>query len=205
MLASLDRSRSFAADAVKDETLSTAFQQALLSDWDDMAPDEAGEVAARMSLQHGSGVFFLAQEAGNARTMVQLLALLYSSNADDWDRVAFAEPHLLDIFQDSLTKFLRSEAKDGHLVDPNTWRNATDRGGKLALYCTFFVPVIVEILRIIRSLTTDQFEKHKQTYFSAACQLVRVQSDEIRSLVQAILAAHIAPRIGVTVDLTDRS
>ena len=202
MLDSLNGSRSFAADAARDEVISTSFQQALLSDWNGIMPDESGEVAARTLLQHGSGVFFLAQEAGNARTMVQLLALLYlSDTTDDWDRVAFAEPHLLEIFQDSLSKFLQSEAKDGHLVDPNTWRNASERGGKLALYCTFFVPVIVEMLKIIRSLTTEQFEKHKQEFFSAACQLIRVQSDEIRSLVQDILAIHVAPRIGVTVDL----
>ena len=203
----LDSCRNVAASAVNDEVISTAFQEALLSDWGDgMAmPDESGEAVARLSLQHGSAVFFLAQEAAAAKTMVHLLALLYLSGSNEqdggWDRSSFAESRLFDLFDDVLHKFLVSEAQYGHLVDPNTWRNAGERGGKLALYCTFFVPVIVEMLKTIRLVTREQFATHKQKFFSAVCNLVRVQSDEIRSLVQEILAEQVAPLLGVEVEL----
>jgi hypothetical protein len=206
ILVCLDSARLTAASAVTDEFVSTAFQEALLSDWGDgmTMPDETVEAAARLSLQHGSAVFFLAQEAGATKAILHLLSLLYFSSTDeqagDWDRRNFAEPLLLDLFRDALRKFLASEAREGHLVDPNTWRNTGERGGKLALYCTFFVPVVVEILKIVRSMTPDQFCKHKQEFFPAACFLTRAQSDEIRTLVKDILMAQVGPMIGVQVD-----
>jgi hypothetical protein len=210
ILKCINSSRLIAADAVDDEVVATAFQEALLSDWADgkAMPDETLEASARLSLQQGSAIFFLAQEASAAKTMVHFLSLLYLSKGDEtlvgWNKASFAEPHLLEIFQDVLHKFLESEAKYGHLVDPNTWRNASERGGKHALYCTFFVPSIVEVLKLIRSVNSSQFSKHKQQFFSAVCNLIRVQSEEIRALVQQILAAQVAPMIGVEVDIGRR-
>ena len=124
----LNDSRLLAAGAVGDEDVSTAFQEALLSDWGDgvAMPDESGEATARLSLQHGSAVFFLAQESGATKTLVHLLASLYLSKSSD--QVDFAEPRLLEVFVDALDKFVDSEAKFGHLVDPNVWRTACCSG-----------------------------------------------------------------------------
>ena len=91
VLECLEASRHFASSAVKDEAISTAFQEALLSDWGDGMgmPDESGEATARLSLQHGSAVFFLAQEAGATKTLLHFLSALYL----DPVKATFAESH----------------------------------------------------------------------------------------------------------------
>jgi hypothetical protein len=204
LLKDLNRSRLFASSAVGDEDISMAFQEALLKDWGDgiQTPDEDTETTSRLSLLHGSAVFFLAQEAGATKAVVHLLsALFFSSEEDetDWNRVAFSEPHLISIMTEVLVKFLASEDEDGYLIDPNVWRNASESGGKLALYCTSFAAVTVDILTIIRSIRPAQFEKYKHEFFPILCALVRVQSEEIRQIVQDILTLHVAPFLGVKV------
>ena len=99
--------------------------------------------------------------------------------------------------EDILGKFLESEERDGHMVDLNVWRNVTESGGKVALYCTTFASVLVDVLNIIRSMRPDQFSKHKTVFFPAICALVRVDSYNIRQVVQEILAIHVAPFVGV--------
>lgn len=196
-----------AADkAGSDEDVSTAFQEALLSDWGDGVAEveEALESAARLSHLHGSGMFFFAQEAGATNAMVRTLSFLYtgdgSSESNSWDAEAFSEPHLLKIIVEVTQKFLESEEREGHLIDPNVWRNATESGGKVALYCTCFAYVVVGMLKTIRSLKSDQFAKHKQKLFPLLCELVRVQSEEIRKLVFEINARQVAPMIGVDME-----
>jgi hypothetical protein len=190
-----------AANAVGDDDVSTAFQEALVSDWGDgvAAVEEALESASRLSHVHGSAMFFLAQEAGATQATVRLLSLLYcGAGTPEWDGSSFAEPRLIKITTLSMHKFLKSEEKDGHLIDPNVWRKI-ERMGKVALYCTSFAVVIVDILKIIESLTPDQFERHKQEFFPMICCLTRAQSEEIRHHVQQILFIHVAPAIGVEI------
>jgi hypothetical protein len=205
VLEALNKSRLAAEAAVDDEDVSTAFQEALLSDWGDgvAVVEEALENAARLSHLHGSAMFFLAQEAGATQAVIHLLSKLYHGGPQKvlsdsgWDRESFAEPQLMGIMKQVLGKFLASEKKDGHLIDPNVWRNASESGGKVALYCTSFAPVVVEILKMIRSLRPAQFAKHKQELFPAVCMLIRVQSEEIRQLVQEVFAQQVAPMLGV--------
>lgn len=201
LLVCVEKSLTIAATSVKDETIAMAFQQILLRDWGDgtTMPDDTVEATARLSLQHGSAVFFLAQESGACKALIKFLSMLYLSrdSTSTWNRAAFAEPRLNELFRDSLAKFLASEAEHGHLVDANTWRNAGERFGKHALYCTFFVPVVIELLKLIRSATQSQFAEHKQVYFSSVCSLVRVHSEEIRELVQCILVEQVGPILGV--------
>jgi hypothetical protein len=204
VLKALNTSRLAAEAAVDDEDVLTAFQEALLSDWGDgvAVVEEALENAARLSHLHGSAMFFLAQEAGATQAVIHLLSKLYQGGPErvdggDWDRERFAEPQLLGIMNQVLGKFLASEKKDGHLIDPNVWRNASESGGKLALYCTSFAPVVVEILKMIGSLKPEQFAKHKQELFPAVCMLIRVQSEEIRQLVQEVFVQQVAPMLGV--------
>jgi hypothetical protein len=208
LLRTLNDSRSAAQAAASDEDVSTAFQEALLNEWGDgvAAVEEALENAARLSHLHGSAMFFLTQEAGATQATIHMLSMLCqgeddSVQGDNWDRGTFAEPHLLRIMMDVLGKFLASEKQDGHLIDPNVWRSASESGGKVALYCTSFATVVVEILKIFRSMKPEQFARHKQDFFPALCSLVRVQSDEIRRLVQEILAQQVAPLFDVKVDL----
>lgn len=200
----LCQSRQIAASAVRDEDISMAFQEALLKDWGDgiQMPNEATETTARLSLLHGSAIFFLAQEAGATKAVLHLLSVLFLSTDatdGDWNRFDFAEPHLISVMGEVLQKFLVSEEKEGYLIDPNVWRNASESGGKVALYCTSFAAVTVDILKIIRSMQPDQFEKYKHEFFPAICALVRVQSEEIRQIVQDILALQVAPFLGVKI------
>lgn len=208
LLDSLSASRLAADTAVRDEDVATAFQEALFSDWGDggvEAVDEALESAARLSHLHGSGMFFLAQEASATNAIIRLLAILFMRNdelssvcrTEDWDREAYADPLLLSVMADVHAKFLASEEKDGHLIDRHVWRNVTESGGKVALYCTSFAVVIVEMLKIVRDLRPDQFQRHKESFFPMSCALIRVQSEEMRQLVSEILTRQVGPLIGV--------
>lgn len=196
----LNQSRRVAANAVGDDDIATAFQEVLLKDWGDgiQMAEEVMETKARLSLLHSSATFFLSQEAGATKAVINLLSLLYFSN--DADITSFAEPQLVSLMEEILDKFLASESKDGHMIDMNAWRNASESGGKLPLYCTMFASVVIDILRTIFSMEEDQFERHKQTLFPAICSLVRVHSDEIRRIVQEILIVQVAPKIGVEID-----
>jgi hypothetical protein len=100
-----------------------------------------------------------------------------------------------------LDRFLTSEEMDGGLVDPKVWRNVAESGSKVALYCTSFASVVVEILHMIQAFKPGQFEKQKQELFPILCDLVRVQSEEIRMLVRGILMNQVGPLIGIPCDL----
>jgi Domain of unknown function (DUF1981) len=209
LLCTLNSCRFASEAAVRDEHVAMAFQEALLSDWGEggvAEVQEAIESAARLSHLHGSGMFFLTQEAGATQVIIRMLSTLYTGTGDGeavrdeagWDRESFAELHLFAVLKDVLDKFLESEEKDGYLIDPNVWRNASESGGKVALYCTSFASVVVEILTIIGSMKPEQFAIHKEEIFPRLCQLIRVQSDEIRELVRDVLMRQVAPILGVT-------
>jgi len=198
---------------MQDQDVSTAFQEALLNDWGDgvAAVEAALDSAARLSHLHGSGMFFLTQEASATAAVVRILSVLYAggnpSSSDNagwnWDRVTFAEPHLMENMVEVHRKFLESERREGHLIDPHVWRRQRNNGGsgggapKVALYCTCFAPVMAEVLRAIRNASPQQFAENKQTFFSITYSLIPVQSEEIRELVSEILAKQVAPLIGI--------
>jgi hypothetical protein len=209
LLHNLRTSSLTSSSAVRDEHISAAFQLLLLAEWGDgnVVPDESTESSARFSLLHGSAVFFLSQEASAIKACVNVLSLLYfspeievgKSTNVNWNRANFAESHLVQIIQEVQEKFLYSERKEGHLVDQNMWRNTNEIGAKVALYCTSFVPIVVDTLKIVRSMSSDRFEKYKQIFFPLLCALILVQSEEIRELVQDVFAVRVAPMIGVRV------
>lgn len=203
LLAVLESSRRLAASTVKNESVSMAFRESLLKEWGDGVgmPDESSETTARLALLHGSDVFFLTQEAGSAKAYIHILSLLYTSNngPSDSTRSDFSEPLLIPFMVDVLDNFLLSEQRDGHLIDPNIWRRAIEGQGKVALYCTTFAPTIVEILKVIYELLPEQFERHKHVLYPRICALVRVQSEEIRIMVQDVLVTHVAVSMGVHV------
>lgn len=200
----LNQSRMMASKASKDEDLSHAFQEAMFSEWGDGVEEveEALSNTGRLSLRRGSEMFFLTQESGATNNIINMLAQLYRDDVKtdvEWERDAFSEPRLIEQMADVLQKFLASEAKDGHLIDPNVWRNASESGGKLAIYCTAFAAVVVNILNIMLQMSPEKFRRHRQPFFPVLCSLVRVQSDEIRQLVQELLQRQIAPMIDVSI------
>lgn len=213
LLDNLNRSVVVSAEAASDDDISTAFQEALLKDWGDgvQIPDEATETSARLSLLHGSAIFFLSQEASATKCALRFLSNLYISNestedhwSNSWNKVAFAEKPLVDTMKNVLEKFVDSEIRQGHLVDPIIWRNVNECGVKIALYCTTFASAVMDVLVIIRGLRPDQFAKHKCVLFHLICSLVRVQCLEIRQLVHDILVIHVTPLVGVTVPVSQR-
>jgi hypothetical protein len=83
------------------------------------------------------------------------------------------------------------------LVDPNLWRSINENLGKVALYCTSFATVLVDVLKVIRDMHHEEFDKHKHTFFPSLCALVQTQSGEIRRTVREILITHVAPYVGI--------
>eukprot|EP00977_Amphora_coffeiformis_P000144 scaffold37_cov159-Amphora_coffeaeformis.AAC.8 len=204
MLEALNKSRTTSATAAADDELSMAFQEALLSDWGGEVADfqDTIENSGRLSQLHGSAMFFLTQEAGATQAALHVLSALYNEKdidgATEWEKESYAESNMFYIMNDVLDKFLLSERKDGHLIDPNVWRNAGSAGGvKVAYYCTSFTPVVLEILSTIKSMSSDQFSRHKQEIFPRLCALVRVRSDEVRESVHDVLMEQISPLLHV--------
>jgi hypothetical protein len=103
----------------------------------------------------------------------------------------------VNTIQEVLDKFIESERKEGHLVDVNMWRNTNEIGAKVTLYCTAYAPIVVETLKILRSMSADRFEKFKHIFFPLLCSLIKVHSDEIRELVHQIFTARVGPLIGI--------
>lgn len=207
LLESLNQSRIMSSKAGENSDLAHTFQEAMFSEWGD-GVEEVEEALSNtrgfgaVSSRSGSEMFFLTQEAGATKAIFQMLALLYcsdSENADEssWDSTRFAAPLLFERIMEVLSKFLISEQRDGHMIDPNVWRNTSESGGKIAVYCTSFAGVVVDILELMVSLDAKKFELHKKEYFPVLCSLVRVQSIEIRNLVYDILAKQVAPMIDV--------
>jgi hypothetical protein len=203
VLDALRLSRQLSEESAQSHDLRRMFQEAVFTEWGDGIEEiqEALSNVTRMSHLHGSDMFFLTQEAGATKATIQMLGMLYQSRAveigPNWDREGFAETHLMGTMKDALCKFQDSEERDGHLVDPHVWRNTSESGGKVALYCTSFADVVVGILSVIHSLDHEKFTKHSKDFFPIACSLVRAESREIRNLVQCILAKHVAPMIDV--------
>jgi len=210
LLKSLNRSRIVSGEASQNSDLAHTFQEAMFSQWG----DGVEEVEEALSNTHGLGavatrsgseMFFLTQEAGATKVIIHMLSLLYCRLGDAtpmnsvWDHESFAETLLLDRMMEVLSKFLDSERKDGHLIDPNVWRNASESGGKVAVYCTSFAGVVVNILQLMLSMDSEKFTKHKPKFFPVLCSLVQVQSDEIRSLVSETFVKQIGPMIGLSV------
>jgi hypothetical protein len=201
LLDALDKSRSMSLKASLDQDLSLAFQEAMFSEWGDGVEEvEEALQVGRSSNQSSSATFFLTQEAGATNNSIHILSLLYRSTGDkSVKREAFAEPILLERTMHVLNRFVESETSEGHIIDPNVWRNASKSGEKIAIFCTSFAFVVVNILNVMLSMTQEQFTRHRQHFYPALCLLVRVQSDEIRQLVSQVLQEKIAPLLNVSI------
>jgi len=213
LLETLNRSRINADLAVQSEDLAHAFQEALLSEWGD-DDDETGEEAlvniARLSQTQGSAMFYLTQNSGATQAAIWWLGAHFEfkgqekeeekveQSGDDirvieWEREQFAAPYLIEIITDVLTRFVESETKEGKKIDPNVWRSAAESGTKVAVYCTSFASVVVELLKVIHSYEVRHMKAHGSLLFPMICRLIQVQSDEIRILVQSILIEKFGP------------
>ena len=207
LLKILNASRDFAEDAAKNEDLAHAFQEAMLREWgisDDMG-EEAMENIARLNHTQGSAMFFLTQTAGATNGVNRLLTALYDHEETfhgeyHWDRRVFAGQYLVAIMEDIFRKFAESEAKEGHKVDPNVWRNSSESGVKVAIYCTSFASVVVGLLRAMLSFEPALIERNKGVFYPLVCELVGVRSEEIRKLVRRVLTEKFGPMLGLGQD-----
>jgi hypothetical protein len=206
LLRTLNMSRELAEDAVKNEDLAHAFQEAMFNEWDQ---EDMGEEAlvriSQLNKTQGSAMFFLTQTAGATNSVIRLLSVLYDyeeilDNVDTWDRKTFAGQYLMKIMQDIFFKFAESEAKEGHRIDPNVWRNTAESGVKVAVYCTSFASVVVGLLNAMLSFEPSHIERHKAAFYPMVCELINVQSDEIRKLVRRILVEKFGPLLGLGQD-----
>ena len=225
LLKTLNISREFAEDAVKNEDIAHAFQEAMLSDWglnEDGMGEEALVNIARLNNTQGSAMFFLTQTAGATNGVIRFLSALYDHNHEEimhsnsssssssingdggeelqWDRRVFAGQYLSNIMQDIFLKFAESESREGHKVDPNVWRNTNESGVKVAIYCTSFASVVVGLLQAMLSFEPSLIERNKAAFFPMVCELVGVQSDEIRRLVRRVLTEKFGPLLGLGQD-----
>jgi hypothetical protein len=208
LLKSLNNSRELSEDAVKNEDLAHAFQEAMLAEWDldgDQGEDTLVKIAQLNNTQ-GSAMFFLTQTAGATNAVIRLLSALYDyeevfDGENSWDRRTFAGQYLMKIMQDIFFKFAESEAKEGHRIDPNVWRNTSESGVKVAVYCTSFASVVVGLLNAMLSFEPSHIERHKGAFYPMICELINVQSDEIRKLVRRILVEKFGPLLGIGQDI----
>eukprot|EP00586_Coscinodiscus_wailesii_P008153 CAMPEP_0172522006 /NCGR_PEP_ID=MMETSP1066-20121228/292890_1 /TAXON_ID=671091 /ORGANISM="Coscinodiscus wailesii, Strain CCMP2513" /LENGTH=1699 /DNA_ID=CAMNT_0013304971 /DNA_START=60 /DNA_END=5160 /DNA_ORIENTATION=+ len=217
-LSALDKSRTMALQANRDEDLVHAFKEAMRSEWDDGVEEVERALAAMgrsssvrdlggVSDGGGGEMFFLTQEAGANRAMIHLLMVLYTASSnpkvDDsnfvsrWEREAFAENKLMTQITRVLQKFLDSERTEGHLLDVNVWRShAADGATKVPMVCTSFVGVVMSILNAFLIFSEDQFRKHLHVIYPVLCDLVQVQSEEVRQVVRSILIKQVGSLIG---------
>jgi len=205
LFSSLEESRFIANKLNRDEDLAHAFQESWRSEWGDGVREvELALAAMGGNSRHkgGSEAFFLTQEAGSNMAIIHLSSLLFISwennkgaELNHWNnRDLFAESLLLERIVDVLNKFLDSETKDSHLVDPNLWNSTRDmKSGKIILCCTSFFDVVVGTLKIINRMNAVQFDRNKKKLFPLLCSLVKVHSIEIRGLVHDILLQQMEP------------
>lgn len=203
LLDSVELSRAAAARASVDKSLGSYFEEAMRMEWG------GGVEGAQAAFSSDSGVghlgrcemFFLTQEASANNVLVRLLSLLYTprgdKDANEWDTFAFSEPLLMSRITDVLQKFIVSERENGHKLDPNVWRAASESGTKFAIHCTSFATVVVNILYTILGFTDEQFERQKATLFPVLCSLISIQSEEIRMLVAEILNKKVSVLLGI--------
>ena len=204
LMRALNKDRELALRARRNEDIAHAFQEAIFNEWGDGVEEVEAALASLGRMDHResgkSQLFFLTQEAGSNNSIIFLLAALYcgTSSVASWDSEAFTEDLLIDRIIDILRKFLESEVKESPRMDPNVWRHCHEGGGMIAVYCTSFANVVVNILKVLLLFSTNQFQKHKQKLFPLLCEMVRVQSDEVRKYVREILVQQVGPMISIS-------
>jgi len=203
LLDSLNASRELAHKSRDDEDLAHAFQEFKRSEWGDSIEEIEKFLSETKGYplgcqRGGSGVYYLAQESSTMHALLHFLSLLlFAPNPQDssWKRKDFAESMLLERMNEVLVNFIESEQKDGHLVNPNVWKDPSASGGQIALYCTSFSSVVVLALEIILKFDTVLFQTYKKKLFPLICSLISARSDDIRSLVSDVMRMQVGPLI----------
>ena len=201
LMSALNNDSELAMKARQNEDVAHAFQEAMFNEWGDGVEEVEAALASLGRMNHResgkSELFFLTQEAGSNNSIIYLLAALYcgSSSIVSWDSESFTENLLMDRIVDILRKFLESEEKESPRMDPNVWRHCHEGGGMIAVYCTSFANVVVNILKVLLLFSTNQFQRHNKKLFPILCNMVRVQSDEVRKYVREILVQQVGPMI----------
>ena len=203
LLDALEKSRVVASKASVDKSLSASFEEAILVEWGDKVEEKNKAFSSDGGVGHlrRSEMFFLTQEASANNILVHFLALLYcpkgNDNLNQWDTVSFSGPLLGERITDVLKKFIVSEREDGHKIDPNVWRAASESGGTFAVPCTSFALVVVNILHTIMKFSDAQFDEQKSRIFPILCSLITIHSSEIRDLVAAVMKRKVSVLLGI--------
>ena len=203
LLDALEKSRIVASKASIDKELSASFEEAILVEWGDQVEDTKKAFSSDGGVGHlrRSEMFFLTQESCANNILIHFLALLYctgdNEEVNQWDTVSFSEPLLMERITDVLQKFIQSEREDGHRIDPNVWRAASESGGTFAVHCTSFAVVVVNILRTMMTFTDEQFNKQKARIFPILCSLITIHSSEIRDLVAGVMNRKVSVLLGI--------
>jgi hypothetical protein len=203
LLGALEESRIVASKASVDKDLSAAFEEAILVEWGDKVEDKEKAFSSDGGVGHlrRSEMFFLTQESCANNVLIHFLALLYCPREDklknEWDTVSFSAPLLMDRITDVLQKFIKSEREDGHRIDPNVWRAASESGGTFAVHCTSFAVVVVNILKTIMKFSDAQFNEQKAKLFPILSSLITIHSSEIRDLVADVMNQKVSVLLGI--------
>lgn len=203
LLNALEKSRRVASKASVDKDLSASFEEAILVEWGDKVEDTKKAFSSDGGVGHlrRSEMFFLTQEASANNILIHFLALLYCPREDEsvnqWDTVSFSEPLLIERITDVLQKFIESEREDGHRIDPNVWRAASESGGTFAVHCTSFAVVVVNILNTMMRFSDSQFDGQKGRIFPILCSLITIHSSEIRDLVAGVMKRKVSVLLGI--------
>lgn len=203
LLHSLEKSRIVASKASVDKDLSASFEEAILVEWGDKVEDTKKAFSSDGGVGHlrRSEMFFLTQESCANNVLIHFLALLYCPREEEvvnhWDTTSFAAPLLMTRITDVLQKFIVSEREDGHRIDPNVWRTASESGGTFAVHCTSFAVVVVNILNTMMRFSDSQFNEQKAKIFPILCSLITIQSSEIRDLVAAVMERKVSVLLGI--------
>ncbi len=203
LLGALEKSRIVASKASVDKDLSAAFEEAILVEWGDKVEDKQKAFSSDGGVGHlrRSEMFFLTQESCANNVLIHFLALLYCPREDtlknEWDTISFSAPLLMDRIADVLQKFIKSEREDGHRIDPNVWRAASESGGTFAVHCTSFAVVVVNILKTLMKFSDVQFNEQKAKLFPILSSLITIHSSEIRDLVADVMNQKVSVLLGI--------
>lgn len=206
LIDALEKSRVVASKASVDKGLSASFEEAILVEWGDKAEDKTKAFSSDKGIGHlrRSEMFFLTQESCANNVLIHFLARLYCPTNDlslnNWDTVSFAAPLLMDRMSDVLHKFIQSEREDGHRIDPNVWRAASESGGIFGVHCTSFAVVVVNILSTLMKFSDAQFNDQKSKLFPILCSLITIHSSEIRELVAVVMNRKVSVLLGINTE-----
>ena len=141
----------------------------------------------------GNGSFYLPQEAMSTRAVLYFLSQMFFTRDGNlsWNSAEYAEPLLLKYTCRVLDQYVQSESNFRSLLKTKPWTDSSTNYNQVALYCTFFSEVVIDILNITRKFERTTLQKYMKELFPLLCDLINAQNAEIRQLVSKIMKEHV--------------